>query len=330
MEHSMTFHQALEFREALQGASEALGMRFVLVEKDYWVTMILQNLAFSEYHNLVVFKGGTSLSKAYNCIDRFSEDVDMAILKGEGISDSSLKKILKSIEGIITKGLEYIPNHPSEEKKGRNRKTFYKYPNTNSMKDLGNVKEEIQLEINTFTNPVPFQVVSIASYVSIFLRKKGFVDLIERYSLRPFKLQVLTRERTFFEKLLSIVRLSYNGPDGLRNKIRHFYDIDKLYNLPDLHATLLSNESFKLVDLVIKDDRANSTFTGEWLSHSLSECPLFNDIDHFWRTLASTYESELSQLSWAPVIPTPEQIQKTLFEIRTFLQKYDSNDENRR
>jgi predicted nucleotidyltransferase component of viral defense system len=60
MEHSMTFHKAPEFREALQSASEAFGMRFVLVEKDYWVTMVLQNLAFSEYHDLVVFKGGTS------------------------------------------------------------------------------------------------------------------------------------------------------------------------------------------------------------------------------------------------------------------------------
>jgi len=57
MEHRMIFHQALEFREALQSAASALGMRFILVEKDYWVTKVLQNLAFSQFRDLVVFKG---------------------------------------------------------------------------------------------------------------------------------------------------------------------------------------------------------------------------------------------------------------------------------
>lgn len=325
MEHRMIFHQALEFREALQSAASALGMRFILVEKDYWVTKVLQNLAFSQFRDLVVFKGGTSLSKAYNCIDRFSEDIDMAILKGEGRSDNQLKKLMKSIEDCLTVGLEYQVDHLSEEKRGRNRRTFYDYPKTKASDDFGNVSNQIQLEINTFTNPVPFQVVSIESYVAIILRQNGFVDFIDKYSLHPFELQVLTRERTFFEKLLSLVRLSYNGPEALRKKIRHFYDLYKLYNLPDLHSTLLSDESFNLMEMVIKDDKANSTFAGEWLSHPLAECPLFSEIDSFWGVLISTYESELSQLSWAPVIPSAKEIQGVLVEFRGFLQRFDNS-----
>lgn len=321
----MIFHQAPEFREALQSAASALGMRFVLVEKDYWVTKVLQNLAFSQFQELVVFKGGTSLSKAYNCIDRFSEDIDLAILKGEGSSDNQLKKHMKSIEDCLTVGLEYQVDHPSEEKRGRNRRTFYDYPKTKASDDFGNVSNLIQLEINTFTNPVPFQVVSIESYVAIILRQNGFVDFIDKYSLHPFELQVLTRERTFFEKLLSLVRLSYNGPEALRKKIRHFYDLYKLYNLPDLHSTLLSNESFNLMEMVIKDDKANSTFVGEWLSHPMAECPLFSEIDSFWGVLISTYESELSQLSWAPVIPSAKEIQGVLVEFRGFLQRFDNS-----
>jgi predicted nucleotidyltransferase component of viral defense system len=72
MESRMIFHLAPEFHEAVQSAATSLGMRFILVEKDYWVTKVLQNLAFSEFRDLIVFKGGISLSKAYNCIDRFS------------------------------------------------------------------------------------------------------------------------------------------------------------------------------------------------------------------------------------------------------------------
>lgn len=320
----MIFHQAPEFSEALQNAASALGMRFVLVEKDYWVTKVLQNLAFSEFRDLVVFKGGTSLSKAYNCIDRFSEDIDLAILKGEGSSDYRLNKLMKSIEKCLTVGLEYQRGHAAEEKRGRNRRTFYDYPKTKSSDDFGNVSNQIQLEINTFTNPIPFQVVSIETYVATFLKQNGFIDFIDQYSLHPFELQVLTRERTFFEKLLSLVRLSYNGPDALSKKIRHFYDLYKLYHLPDLHFTLLSDESFKMVEMVIRDDRANAIFAGEWLSHPLAECPLFKEIDHFWGALASVYEFELSQLSWAPVIPSAKEIQIALLEFRIFLQRYDA------
>jgi len=330
MEHNMIFHQAHEFRDALQSTASSLGIRFVLVEKDYWVTKVLQNLAFSDFRDLVVFKGGTSLSKAYNCIDRFSEDVDLAILKDEGSSDYRLNKLMKSIEECSTIGLEYQRGHPSEEKRGRNRRTFYDYPKTKSSDDFGNVSNQIQLEINTFTNPIPFQVVSIESYVAIFLRQNGFVDFIDKYSLHPFDLQVLTRERTFFEKLLSVVRLSYNSPEVLKKKIRHFYDLYKLYHLTDLHSKLLTDESFKMVERVIQDDKANAIFDGEWLSHPLSECPLFKEIDHFWGSLSSTYKTELSQISWAPVIPSPKEVQMTLVEIRDFLKRYDSNDENGR
>ncbi len=76
MVFQMTLHQDKElFREAIEAAAGHFQLRPVFVEKDYWVTYVLRNLALSPYFNTVVFKGGTSLSKAYQCIDRFSEDV---------------------------------------------------------------------------------------------------------------------------------------------------------------------------------------------------------------------------------------------------------------
>ncbi len=76
----MIFHQnPKEFKEAIQAASVALGIREVFIEKDYWVCFVLKNLSKSEFKNQVVFKGGTSLSKAYKVIHRFSEDVDLAM-----------------------------------------------------------------------------------------------------------------------------------------------------------------------------------------------------------------------------------------------------------
>jgi len=138
---------------------------------------------------------------------------------------------------------------------------------------------------------VPFEIASIESYVAKFLRENGFINFIEENQLHPFQLQVLSRERTFFEKLLSLVRLSYTGQEAIKKKVRHFYDLYKLYNLPDLHTSLLSEASFPLVENVMAGDQANVTFAGEWLTHPLSKCPLFAGIDQFWSAIASTYTS---------------------------------------
>jgi len=66
------------FTEAIQAASDHFKILPVFIEKDYWITLVLNRLAKSGYKNSVVFKGGTSLSKGYKLINRFSEDVDIA------------------------------------------------------------------------------------------------------------------------------------------------------------------------------------------------------------------------------------------------------------
>ena len=63
------------FKDMLTISSEKIGIRKDIVEKDYYVTMILRLLA--ESSDKIVFKGGTSLSKAFEIIDRFSEDIDI-------------------------------------------------------------------------------------------------------------------------------------------------------------------------------------------------------------------------------------------------------------
>ena len=326
----MIFHEDKDFADAIQKAGEYFKLRPIFIEKDYWVTFVLKNLSQSEYVNAVIFKGGTSLSKAYNCIDRFSEDIDLALLKETGINDNQLKKIMKGVEAEISKGLEYMENHAMEEKKGRNRRTFYNYPKALSEKEFGEIKDNIQIELNTFTNPVPHQKIEIESYLAYFLRKNQFESFIEKYALHPFELNVLTRERTFFEKLLSLIRLSYNGVDELKRKIRHFYDLHRLYNQEDLKETILTDKSFELVDWVISDDELNNTFAGEWLNHPLSESPLFSSLDKFWGELSPVYARELKDLSWSKDIPSSKEIMALLNDIKSFLQAYDKKNSPRK
>ena len=69
----MTLHENKDaFKDAIRAVSDYLGIRDIYIEKDYWVTYILERLSRSPNSRNVVFKGGTSLSKVYNLIERFS------------------------------------------------------------------------------------------------------------------------------------------------------------------------------------------------------------------------------------------------------------------
>lgn len=74
------------FSAAIQAASDKLEILPVFIEKDYWITIVLKRLSESKFSDRVVFKGGTSLSKGYKLIDRFSEDIDIAVLNVSDLS----------------------------------------------------------------------------------------------------------------------------------------------------------------------------------------------------------------------------------------------------
>jgi len=79
----MRLHEDTDaFAELIANAAETIGLPQVYVEKDYWVTRALKSLSESPYAGQTIFKGGTSLSKAYKLIHRFSEDIDLVVIAG--------------------------------------------------------------------------------------------------------------------------------------------------------------------------------------------------------------------------------------------------------
>ncbi len=86
------------FEAAIRAASDHFSIRETFVEKDYWVTFILKRLSQSENRDKVVFKGGTSLFKVFKLIRRFSEDIDLAIIKETGQTDNSIGRLIKSVQ----------------------------------------------------------------------------------------------------------------------------------------------------------------------------------------------------------------------------------------
>lgn len=74
------------FRQSVQFASQKLNIPVIYVEKDYWVTYALSSIFHNKIGEETVFKGGTALSKCFGIIERFSEDIDLVVLRREGES----------------------------------------------------------------------------------------------------------------------------------------------------------------------------------------------------------------------------------------------------
>lgn len=126
----MTLHQdPVAFREAVLGTAATLGLRQDLIEKDYWVTWVLRNLADSAIAGEVVFKGGTSLSKAFKLIERFSEDIDLAVLL-QGRTHSQVRALIREVHKAAVAADR--PDALAEvvdlgSKMGKNRRVHHRY-----------------------------------------------------------------------------------------------------------------------------------------------------------------------------------------------------------
>ncbi len=192
-------------------------------------------MAANDKENRAIFKGGTSLTKAYGIGSRFSEDIDIAISEAWTLSGNQLKMLIGNrIAESMTGGRREI-DMPGFTSKGsyHYHKAYYSYPRAIDTLQVGAIKAgQLLVEINSFANPYPFQKCKRQSFLTEFLQKTGNENLIEEYDMQPFEVNVLDRRRTLTEKLVSLLRCSLadNYMSELTAKIRHFYDLHFLLN----------------------------------------------------------------------------------------------------
>lgn len=207
------------FKDIVNAASEMHGLVPAIIEKDYYVTMILKELS-KRYEN-VVFKGGTSLSKCYHVINRFSEDIDITFT--EHIGESRRKKLKYNVLGEISKVLDLsISNWGQiESDKDYNCYMFTYVPINNITESLlAGVKLETALASYAF--PVEYKAVD--NYIREFLVKEN-KTLIEEYGLDIFRMKVQSLERTFIDKIFALCDYYLQGKSERYS--RHLYDVYK-------------------------------------------------------------------------------------------------------
>jgi len=256
----MTLHKDKNaFRDLIQLTSKKLNISDIYIEKDYWVVYILHLLSNSKYSKNIVFKGGTSLSKAYNLIKRFSEDIDLQLLNFNG-NDNQKKKFIKKIEKEITQDLDYLKDHPRESKHGNIRKTIYNYDKETDNDVFFQASKEIVLEINAMSTPDPYEIKKIRTYIADFLLLENKKEFINEYGLNDIEVYVLNKNRTFIEKIFALLDYSFldNYIEELSKKIRHLYDVYMLIMNKEVYNFFNSDQFYYMANrVVIENDFYN-------------------------------------------------------------------------
>ena len=216
------------------------GMTPFAVEKDWWVSRTLEIIFQMPIAKHLVFKGGTSLSKAWKLIHRFSEDIDLAIDKeffdgyqGE-ISKTQIGK-LRKIAGIYTTGTFFEELRQAFEDRGYAGLKFnvikakesdqdprvleIYYPNVVS-RDSEYILPRVQIEVSCRSLREPFSNQSFGALVDEFYADKDFAQPL-------FKVPTVAAERTLLEKLFLLHEEFHRPAEKMRvdRLSRHLYDI---------------------------------------------------------------------------------------------------------
>jgi len=245
--------------EILNQATELTGLPSVAIEKDWWITLAL-NASFSlSYSKNIVFKGGTSLSKGWNLIERFSEDIDLAIDRkffgfAGDISKTQIKNLRKqSCEFISTTFLDDLTKILTEWKAidecrliAQLIKDSDKDPQVieiyyNSVIDTSAyLPQRVLIEVSSRSLMEPIEERKINSILSENFPQQSFVTV-------PFAIPTVLPQRTFLEKIFLLHEEFSQETEKIRidRLSRHLYDLEKLmdteHGIEALKNTVLYN-----------------------------------------------------------------------------------------
>jgi hypothetical protein len=242
-------------------ATELTGLPAIAIEKDWWVTLCL-NASFSlPCSNQIVFKGGTSLSKGWDLIERFSEDIDLAIdrkffgFEGD-ISKTQIRKLRKqSCEFISTEFLKDLTQTLTDCGAVAECELFAQPVNDsdkdsqvieihyNSVVDTSEyLPQRVLIEISSRSLMEPTEKREINSILSVNFPKLDFAT--DAYSI-----PTVLPQRTFLEKIFLLHEEFSQEPEKIRiNRLsRHLYDLVRLMDTEHGIAALQDKELYNII-----------------------------------------------------------------------------------
>lgn len=249
--------------EILGQVNNQLGLPVHAIEKDWWVTMVLKAIFSSKYAEHFIFKGGTSLSKAYHLIDRFSEDIDLAIdrnflgFEGE-LTKTQIKKLRKSSGTFIV--TDFFNEFKKQLQQLGILDNEYNLVTDNEIDDTSDphtierqydsiveseenyLPQRVLIEIGSRSLIEPYESKQIESIIGSVFPKQGF-------SVTPFEVSVVIPTRTFWEKIFLLHEEFSKPKDKIRylRMTRHLYDLERLMDHSFGKEALADKKLFQII-----------------------------------------------------------------------------------
>lgn len=245
----------IELDALLQEVSGVRGLSKAIIEKDLWVCVVLDYLfTKSPWRNNLAFKGGTSLSKAYNLIERFSEDIDLILDwrvlgygKTEPFQERSANQQDRFNKEMIKKTSEllrttFIPKLKQDLQELANRNLKITFEDNAVIIRYGNsyidesILHTIRLEIGALAAWTPTQIAAIRPYIA--------ETYPEQFGNALVNVRTTTPDRTFWEKITILHREAFR-PENISippRMSRHYYDVDRMAKLGILDKALEQKE----------------------------------------------------------------------------------------
>jgi len=320
----MILHKNISlFKDAVTITAQQLNLPAVYIEKDYWVTFVLHTIFHNSIGKETIFKGGTALSKCFGLVNRFSEDIDLVVLRRKGESNNKLTNKIKEISAAVSTLLPEVEIADVTQKMGMNRKTAHSY-SKEFIGNYGQVRDVIIVEATWLGYYEPYTTKSLSSFVGDMMIKNGQSKIAEEKGMMPFDVLALEPVRTLCEKIMSLVRFSYAEEpiEGLKKKIRHTYDLYQLLQNKELSAFFDSALFEKMLLKVANDDMASYKNSNQWLIHHPNKAIIFRELESLWKQLAPTYNGAFRNLVFGN-FPSETDVFKTLNSIKNRLSKIE-------
>lgn len=219
------------FEQVVLKTSEMLGIEPSIVEKDYYVTLFLK--CITDKQSDIIFKGGTSLSKCYKLINRFSEDIDLNI-ESTGHPTEGQRRYLKENIMSVIEHFGFILTTPDAIRSRRDyNKYVVDYP---SVIGVGYLKQNLIVETSVYIRAYPSVRLSASSFIYEYLSDQHLDSFIDEYELRPFELNVQKAERTLIDKIFAVG--DYYLAGTVSEHSRHLYDLYKLLGIVEINSEL--------------------------------------------------------------------------------------------
>jgi predicted nucleotidyltransferase component of viral defense system len=267
----------------LNQATELTGLPAIAIEKDWWVTLALSASFSMPYSESIAFKGGTSLSKGWNLIERFSEDIDLAIDRNffgfEGdISKNQIKSLRKkSCAFISTTFLEDLTKRLTEWK-AIHECSLHTQPITDSDKDPRIIEihyqsvvdpsrylpQRVLIEVGSRSLMEPTEQRAINSILS-----SSFPNL--DFATPSLHISTVLPQRTFLEKVFLLHEEFSQSQEKIRTErlSRHLYDLEKLMDTE--HGTKALKNKELYYNIVSHREKFNALRGLDYANHSPSK-----------------------------------------------------------